>query len=60
MDLMGPMQVESLGGKRYAFVMVDDYSWFTWIIFIKGKSDTFEEFKDIGHKLQREKRFMYH
>ncbi|MGM2984688.1 GAG-pre-integrase domain-containing protein, partial [Bacillus cereus group sp. BC60] len=24
MDLMGPMQVESIGGKRYAFVMVDD------------------------------------
>ena len=26
MDLMGPMQVESLGGKRYAFVSVDDFS----------------------------------
>ena len=29
MDLMGPMQVESLGGKRYAYVVVDDYSRFT-------------------------------
>jgi hypothetical protein len=28
-DLMGPMQVESLGGKRYAFVVVDDYSRYT-------------------------------
>jgi len=35
MDLMGPMQVESLGGRRYAFVVVDDYSRFTWINFIK-------------------------
>ena len=26
MDLMGPMQVESLDGKRYAFVCVDDFS----------------------------------
>jgi hypothetical protein len=26
MDLMGPMQVESLGGSRYAFVVVDDFS----------------------------------
>jgi hypothetical protein len=55
MNLMGPMQVESLGGKRYAFVVVDDYSRFTWINFIKEKSDTFEEFKDICHRLQREK-----
>ncbi|KAK0587330.1 hypothetical protein LWI29_021082 [Acer saccharum] len=26
MDLMGPMQTESLGGKRYIFVCVDDFS----------------------------------
>jgi hypothetical protein len=26
MDLMGPMQVESLVGKRYAYVVVDDFS----------------------------------
>ncbi|KAA0067204.1 putative mitochondrial protein [Cucumis melo var. makuwa] len=25
-DLMGPMQVDSLGGKRYMLVIVDDYS----------------------------------
>ena len=29
MDLMGPMQVESIGGKRYAFVCVDDFSRFS-------------------------------
>jgi len=34
MDLMGPMQVESIGGKRYVFVVVDDFSRFTWIYFI--------------------------
>src|ERR1044072_2498194 len=38
MVLMGPMQVESLGGKKYAFVCVDDFSRFTWINFIKEKS----------------------
>ena len=37
MDLMGPMQVESMGGKRYAFVFVDDFFRFTWISFIKEK-----------------------
>ncbi|KAA0048272.1 putative gag-pol polyprotein [Cucumis melo var. makuwa] len=29
MDLMGPMQTESLGGKKYVFVVVDDFSHFT-------------------------------
>ena len=29
MDMIGLMQVESIGGKRYAFVVVDDFSRFT-------------------------------
>ena len=29
MDLMGPMQMESLGGKKYAYVVVDDFSRYT-------------------------------
>ncbi|MCH86050.1 retrovirus-related pol polyprotein from transposon tnt 1-94 [Trifolium medium] len=55
MDLMGPMQVESNSGSRYAFVVVDDYSRYTWIKFIREKSDTFEVFKDLCIQLQREK-----
>ncbi|XP_073290996.1 uncharacterized protein [Primulina huaijiensis] len=30
MDLMGPMEVESLGSKKYSFVCVDDFSPFSW------------------------------
>jgi hypothetical protein len=33
-DLMGPMQVASIGGKRYVLVVVDDFSRFTWVNFI--------------------------
>ena len=55
MDLMGPMQVESLGGKRCAYVVVDDFSRFTWVNFIKEKSDFFEVFNELCQKLQREK-----
>ena len=55
MDLMGPKQVESLGGKKYDFVCVDDFSRFTWINFIIEKSDTFDVFKDHCLKIQREK-----
>ncbi|KAA0067336.1 gag-pol polyprotein [Cucumis melo var. makuwa] len=31
LDLMGLMQTESLGGKKYVLVVVDDYSRFTWV-----------------------------
>ena len=55
MDLMEPIQVESLGGKKYAYVVVDDFSRYTWIRFIREKSETFEVFKDLCQKHQREK-----
>lgn len=47
MGLMGPMQVESLGGKRYAYVVVDDFLRFTWVNFIKENSEVFEVFKEL-------------
>ena len=30
-DLFGPMDVISMGGKSYGFVIVDNYSGFTWV-----------------------------
>ena len=39
----------------YAYVVVDDFSRFTWINFIKEKSEVFYIFKDMCQKLQREK-----
>ena len=47
MDLMGPMQVESIAGKRYVYVCVDDFSRFTWKKFLKSMSKAFEAFKDM-------------
>ena len=45
MDLMEPMQVESLGGwGRYAFVCVDNFSRYSWIYFLREKSNTFDAF----------------
>ncbi|CAJ2673046.1 unnamed protein product [Trifolium pratense] len=54
-DLMGPMQTESLGGKRYVFALEDDFSRFTWIDFLREKSDSFETFRNLCLQLQREK-----
>ncbi|RVW49720.1 Retrovirus-related Pol polyprotein from transposon TNT 1-94 [Vitis vinifera] len=50
MDLMGPMRTESLGGKKYILVMVDDYSRYAWVAFLRDKSEAFINFKDIGIK----------
>ncbi|GJT66432.1 retrovirus-related pol polyprotein from transposon TNT 1-94 [Tanacetum coccineum] len=35
MDLCGPMRVQSINGKKYILVIVDDYSRFTWVKFFE-------------------------
>ena len=55
MDLMGPMRTESLGDKKYILVMVDDYSRYAWVVFLRDKTEAFITFKDIGLKIQNEK-----
>nr|GEW06290.1 retrovirus-related Pol polyprotein from transposon TNT 1-94 [Tanacetum cinerariifolium] len=39
MDLCVPMRVASINGKRYILVIVDDYSGFTWVKFLKSKDE---------------------
>nr|GFC25438.1 ribonuclease H-like domain-containing protein [Tanacetum cinerariifolium] len=39
MDLCGPIRVASINGKRYILVIVDDYSRFTWVRFLKTKDE---------------------
>nr|GEV53942.1 hypothetical protein [Tanacetum cinerariifolium] len=34
MDLYGPMRVASINGKKYILVIVDDYSRYTWTLFL--------------------------
>lgn len=55
MDMTNPTQVESVAGKKYIYVIVDDYSRFTWVFFIREKYETFEVFKKLCLKLQKEK-----
>nr|GEY70216.1 Gag-Pol polyprotein [Tanacetum cinerariifolium] len=40
MYLCGPMCVESVNGKKYILVIVDDYSRFTWVKFLRSKDET--------------------
>nr|GEX09109.1 ribonuclease H-like domain-containing protein [Tanacetum cinerariifolium] len=39
MDLYDPMRVESINAKKYILVMVDDYSQFTWVKFLRSKDE---------------------
>nr|GEV37539.1 retrovirus-related Pol polyprotein from transposon TNT 1-94 [Tanacetum cinerariifolium] len=42
MDLYGPMRVESVNGKSYILVIVDDYSRFTWVKCLRSKDEALD------------------
>jgi hypothetical protein len=48
MDLFGPTSFVSIGGNSYCLVIVDDYSRFTWVYFLRDKSNVFETFKSFA------------
>jgi len=52
-DLCGPMRIMSRGGKRYVCVIVDDYSRFTWTLFLASKDETFEKFVAFVKKVDK-------
>nr|GEY30115.1 ribonuclease H-like domain-containing protein [Tanacetum cinerariifolium] len=37
--LCGPMRIDSINGKRYVLVIVDDYSRYTWVHFLRSKDE---------------------
>nr|GEW71573.1 retrovirus-related Pol polyprotein from transposon TNT 1-94 [Tanacetum cinerariifolium] len=39
-DLCGPMRVQTINWKKYILVIVDDYSRFTWVKFLRLKDET--------------------
>ncbi|GKA45531.1 retrovirus-related pol polyprotein from transposon TNT 1-94 [Tanacetum coccineum] len=53
MDLCGPMRVESINGKKYVLVIVDDYSKYTWTHFLRSKDETPEVLIDFHRLVQR-------
>nr|GEX33493.1 retrovirus-related Pol polyprotein from transposon TNT 1-94 [Tanacetum cinerariifolium] len=42
MDLCGSMSVQSINGKRYVLVVVDDYSRYIWVFFLHSKVEASE------------------
>ena len=54
-DLMGPTRTESLEGKRYIMVIVDDFSRHTWMEFLREKSEASEKLEILCKRLQNKK-----
>ena len=58
MDLFGPFRTPRLGGKSYAYVIVDNFSRYTWVLFLSQNNEVFfYEFSKFCNKVQNEKGF---
>ncbi|CAJ2637126.1 unnamed protein product [Trifolium pratense] len=53
-DLFGPVNTTSLGGKQYGFVIVDDFSRYTWVLFLKNKDESCDAFQNFCKLVQNE------
>ncbi|KAJ9561128.1 hypothetical protein OSB04_006288 [Centaurea solstitialis] len=53
MDLFGPVNVQSIAGKKYTLVIVDEYFRYTWVFFLRSKSDASEEIILFVRKMER-------
>ncbi|GJS53106.1 retrovirus-related pol polyprotein from transposon TNT 1-94 [Tanacetum coccineum] len=51
MDLFGPSAVRSYGGNHYTLVIVDDYSRYTWMRFLKDKTEAFDQLEIFSRKI---------
>ena len=58
LDLFGPTRSSSLGGKKYDFVIVDDYSCFTWVLFFSNKNEALSQFKHLCNRIPIEKGYV--
>jgi transposase InsO family protein len=45
-DLMGPFSHPSINKVRFFLIFFDDFSRFTWIYFLRKKSEVFQHLKD--------------
>ncbi|KAL7585167.1 uncharacterized protein LOC111912704 [Lactuca sativa] len=45
-DLCRPSSIESVGGSKYILVIVDDFLCFTWVFFLRQKSEETPKLKD--------------
>jgi transposase InsO family protein len=54
MNLFGPTKYTSIGENKYEFVIVDDFTRYTWVFFLVDKSDVFATFKTFIKRIHNE------
>ena len=54
MDTVGPARVQSVSGKWYVLVIVDDFSHSSWVFFMEFKDEAFGFVRDLVLKLRNE------
>ncbi|GJS13540.1 putative ribonuclease H-like domain-containing protein [Tanacetum coccineum] len=52
-DLCGPMRVASINGKKYILVIVDNYSRYTWVYFLRTKDEAPDMIINFVNQVQR-------
>nr|GEV75584.1 retrovirus-related Pol polyprotein from transposon TNT 1-94 [Tanacetum cinerariifolium] len=53
MDLCGHMLVANINAKKYILVIIDDYSRYTWTLFLRSKDETPKVLKDFLTMIKR-------
>ncbi|XP_076945937.1 uncharacterized protein LOC143617183 [Bidens hawaiensis] len=52
MDLYGPVNAKSITGELYYLVVTDDYSRFSWVMFLESKDETYDSLMVLFKKLE--------
>ncbi|GJY71112.1 zinc finger, CCHC-type containing protein [Tanacetum coccineum] len=55
-DLCGPITPPTPSGKKYIFLLVDDYSRYMWVYFLTTKDQAFDTFKEYKKSIENELR----
>jgi len=56
-DLFAPTRSRSISGNRYMFIIVDDFTRYIRVLFLKLKDETIYEFVKFLKKVENEKDF---
>jgi hypothetical protein len=54
MDTVGPSRVRSIGDKWYVLVIIDDYSYYSWVFLLESKDEVVEYFQSLTLRLNNE------
>ena len=46
-DISGPMHITSMNVSRYIITFIDDFSRYTWVLFLKKKSEVCEKITEL-------------